>query len=194
MSPYNNVDKSDWFSVTQGLIDQHPIEEEELVDVILTAWDNIFKSTFGGHKIGETIFPKPQIIGAILHELIPAELEARYPDKFRGEKTVDDKDIVCLSDDFFSIELKTSSNPTKIFANRSYAQKPTEGKKSKDGYYIAVNFEQFSKSKPSPEILNIRFGWLDHSDWKGQASSTGQQASLSPETYQLKFKTLYSKR
>ncbi|WP_229600247.1 ScaI family restriction endonuclease [Vibrio metoecus] len=181
-------------SVTQGLIDEHPIEEDDLVDVILSAWDNIFNSTFGSHRIGITIFPKPQIIGAILHELIPAELEARYPDEFRGEETADDKDIVCMSDDFYSIELKTSSNPTKIFANRSYAQKPTEGKKSKDGYYIAVNFENFSKTNPSPKVLNIRFGWLDHSDWRGQASSTGQQASLSPETYQLKFKTLYSKR
>ncbi len=194
MSPYDNLDKSKWMSVTQDLIDKHPIKEDDLVDVILSAWENIFKSNFGSHRIGVTIFPKPQIIGAILHELIPAEIEARYPGEFRGEETADNKDIVCIYDDFFSIELKTSSNPTKIFANRSYAQRPTQGKKSKDGYYIAVNFEKFSKTNPSPDVLNIRFGWLDHSDWRGQASSTGQQASLAPDTYRLKFKTLYSKR
>lgn len=194
MSPYKNTEQNEWAEITQSLIDAHPLEENEIVDVILTAWANIFSSTFGSHKIGVTIHPKPQIIGAILHELVPAELEARYPYNFRGEETADDKDIVCITNNLFSIELKTSSNPTKIFANRSYAQKPTEGKKSKDGYYIAVNFEKFSKTNPSPEVLNIRFGWLDHSDWRGQASSTGQQASLAPETYQLKFKTLYTKR
>ncbi|HCE1391080.1 TPA: ScaI family restriction endonuclease [Vibrio parahaemolyticus] len=193
MSPYQGANKNEWEQITQRLIDEHPISESELVDVVLTAWGNIFSSTFGSHQIGSTIFPKPQIIGAILHELIPAELAARYPDEFRGEDSADDKDIVCMIDDFFSIELKTSSNPTKIFANRSYAQKPTTGKKSKDGYYIAINFEKFSKYNPEPEVLNIRFGWLDHSDWRGQAASTGQQASLAPETYQLKFKTLYTK-
>lgn len=193
MSPYRDDNKDDWEDITQELISEHPIPEADLVDVILTAWDNIFSSTFGKHKIGETIFPKPQVIGSILHELIPAELEYRYPNEFRGEITADDKDIVCINDDFYSIELKTSSNPTKIFANRSYAQKPLAGKKSKDGYYIAVNFEKFSKSKPTPEILKIRFGWLDHSDWRGQVSSTGQQANLSSETYQLKFKTLYTR-
>ena len=193
MSLYRDDNKDDWKDITQELISEHPISEADIVDVILTAWDNIFSSTFGKHKIGETIFPKPQVIGSILHELIPAELENRYPDEFRGEITVDDKDIVCINDDFYSIELKTSSSPTKIFANRSYAQKPLEGKKSKDGYYIAVNFEKFSKSKPTPEILKIRFGWLDHSDWRAQASSTGQQANLSPETYKLKFKTLYTR-
>ncbi|EGQ9759771.1 ScaI family restriction endonuclease [Vibrio parahaemolyticus] len=192
MSPYYNVDKSNWAIITQQLIDQHPLQETEIVDVILTAWNNIFASTFGSHRIGSTIFPKPQIIGAILHELVPAELAARYPQHFRKEVYADDKDIVCIPNDFFSIELKTSSNATKIFANRSYAQQPTIGKKSKDGYYIAVNFEKFSAENPSPKILNIRFGWLDHSDWRGQISSSGQQANLAPETYQLKFKTLYT--
>lgn len=192
MSPYYNIDKSNWAVITQQLIDLHPLQETEIVDVILTAWNNIFSSTFGSHRIGSTIFPKPQIIGAILHELVPAELAARYPQHFRKEVYADDKDIVCIQNDFFSIELKTSSNATKIFANRSYAQQSTIGKKSKDGYYIAVNFEKFSAENPLPKILNIRFGWLDHSDWRGQISSSGQQANLAPETYQLKFKTLYT--
>ncbi len=194
-SPYAGQDKKQWPKITQELLDKHPLEEKKLKELVLMAWDDIFESSIGRHslKIGEHIFPKPQIIGALLHELIPAEIAAAYPGAWRAEKTADDKDIVCVQDDYYSIELKTSSNPRHIFGNRSYAQKPTEDKKGKDGYYLAVNFEKFSKKNNRPNILMIRFGWLDHSDWIGQKSATGQQARLAPETYELKFKTLFSK-
>lgn len=193
-SPYSSKDKSQWEKITNDLIMDHPLHEEKIVDIILTAWDNIFSSTMGNQKIGVTIFPKPQIIGALLHELIPAEIATSFPGEWRGELTPYDKDIVHIKNDFYSIELKTSSNPNKIFGNRSYAQKPTTSKKGKDGFYLAVNFEKFSKENPRPQISVIRFGWLDHSDWIGQTSPTGQQAHLAPETYSLKFKTLYIKR
>lgn len=194
-SPYENKDKAGWLAITDKLVSEHPLKEEDLVSMILSAWNNIFDTSIGKHnlRIGQHIFPKPQVIGALLHELIPAELSATFPEEWRGEQNSGDKDIVCIFDDFYSIELKTSSNPTKIFGNRSYAQMPTNGKKGKDGFYIAVNFEKFSKNNSRPEILSIRFGWLDHTDWRGQRAESGQQASLSPETYALKFKTLYSK-
>jgi len=163
----------------------------------MSAWDGIFGSSIGRHglKIGEHIFPKPQIIGALLHELIPAEVVSVYPEVWQREKEKDDKDIVHLPDTKYSVELKTSSNANQIFGNRSYAQPPVEGKKgkNKNGYYLTVNFEQIEKVGERPCILMIRFGWLDHTDWIGQASSTGQQARLAPETYNLKLKTLYSK-
>ena len=192
-SPYNGKDKKQWPQITQNLIDKHPLDENEIK--VLMAWNDIFESSIGRHslKIGKHIFPKPQIIGALLHELIPAEIAASHPNMWRPEETADDKDIVCIKDDYYSIELKTSSNPRHIFGNRSYAQKPTEDKKGKDGYYLAVNFEKFSKQNNRPDILLIRFGWLDHSDWIGQKSPTGQQARLAPETYELKFKTLFTK-
>lgn len=192
-SPYLNVGEPQWQNITEKLIQKHPLTEESIVAMILSAWNNIFTCSFGSHKIGESIFPKPQVIGAFLHELIPAEMSQQFPGEWRGEVSNDDKDIVYIPNDFFSIELKTSSNRTQIFGNRSYAQKPTSDKKGKDGFYIAVNFEKFSKANPKPQIIMIRFGWLDHSDWIGQASETGQQARLSPETYKLKFKTLYIK-
>lgn len=97
--------------------------------------------------------------------------------------------MVYIPDDQFSIEIKTSSNKTQIFGNRSYAQIATSNKKSKAGYYLAVNFEKFEKTRKKPKILLIR---LDHSDWIGQKSTTGQQAKLSKETYDKKFKTLYT--
>lgn len=194
-SPYAGKNKSNWKEITNNLVAEHPLDERVLVDTILTAWNNIFQTSIGANnlKIGVDIFPRPQVIGALLHELIPAEITASNPRKWRGEIDASDKDIVYIPNDFYSIELKTSSNPNRIFGNRSYAQKPTEGKKGKDGYYIAVNFEKFSETNPNPEILLIRFGWLDHTDWRGQSAPSGQQANLSPETYDLKFKTLYSK-
>lgn len=194
-SPYAGKDKSEWKAITEKLVNDHPLDERFLVEMVLIAWSNIFETSIGRHqlKIGEQIFPKPQVIGALLHELIPAELAATYPKEWRGEDTSGDKDIVYIPNDSYSIELKTSSNPTRIFGNRSYAQKPSQGKKGKDGFYIAVNFEKFSKKNKKPEILVIRFGWLDHTDWRGQKAESGQQSSLSPETYELKFKTLYLK-
>lgn len=194
-SPYSGKNKSDWKDITNQIINDHPLKKKSLVKMVLVAWDNIFDTSIGKHnlKIGVHIFPKPQVIGALLHELIPAEIAASSKTKWRGEMTKEDKDIVYIPNDFYSIELKTSSNPTQIFGNRSYAQKPTQGKKGKDGFYIAVNFEKFSKTNPKPEILAIRFGWLDHTDWIGQKAATGQQARLAPETYNLKFKTLYTK-
>lgn len=194
-SPYTQSAKSDWLQITHDLIANHPLDEQEIVGFCLTAWQGLFSSTIGRHrlKIGEHIFPKPQVIGALLHELIPAEIVANYPGIWQREQEKYDKDIVYLPDDRYSIELKTSSNPNQIFANRSYAQTPSQQKKSKDGYYLAVNFEQIKAKTQQPRILMIRFGWLDHTDWIGQTSATGQQARLAPETYGLKLKTLYPK-
>jgi hypothetical protein len=193
-SPYAKFNKHDWLKVTNDLIDEHPLNETEIVNFCLAAWHNLFSSSIGRHnlKIGEHIFPKPQIIGALLHELIPAEIVASYPGVWQREQEKNDKDIVYLPNDKYSIELKTSSNPSKIFGNRSYAQAPSEQKKSKDGYYLTVNCEKIKEGE-QPSILMIGFGWLDHTDWIGQASATGQAASLAPETYKLKIKTLYTK-
>lgn len=191
--PYNDVPQSDWPSVTERLISEHPLKPEKIVQIVLSSWASIFESSIGSHgfKIGKNIFPKPQIMGFFLHELIALEVVAHYPTHFRGELHAVDKDIVCLTNDIYSIEIKTSSNAKHIFGNRSYAQDSQIMKKSKSGYYLAVNFEPLSITNPNPKIVLIRFGWLDHTDWIAQKSSTGQQARLSAETYIGKFKTLY---
>jgi ScaI restriction endonuclease len=194
-SPYAGYNKSDWISITNNLIETHPLNMEEIVSFCLAAWNNLFSSSIGRHslKFGVHIFPTPQVIGALLHELIPAEIVASYPGIWQREQEKDDKDIVYLPDNAFSIELKTSSNSNRIFGNRSYAQAPTQQKKSKDGYYLTVNFEQIKKNREHPDIAMIGFGWLDHTDWIGQTSATGQQARLAPETYELKLRKLYFK-
>ena len=130
---------------TQELIQEHPLEPAELVDVVLNAWEAIFKSRIGprSFKIGVDIYPKPQILGALLHELIPLELQSRYPRIWRVEATSADKDVVHLSNPRFSFEIKTSSSASSIFGNRSYAQGSEAGKKDKAGYYLAVNFQKW---------------------------------------------------
>lgn len=194
-SPYKGASPDKWAAITDKVVASHPLKSDEIVDIVFEAWRSIFTSAIGTHgfKIGKDIFPKPQIMGALLHELIPLEVAARYPKMWRGEKAADDKDIVFIPDDSFSIELKTSSHRDQIFGNRSYAQEAQNDKKSKSGYYLTVNFEKFSQQENEPQILLIRFGWLDHTDWIGQRAATGQQSRLTSDIYAGKFKTLYAK-
>jgi ScaI restriction endonuclease len=142
--------------------------------------------------IGKDIFPKPQIMGFLLHELIPLELTSKYPRDWRRDTSVSDKDLVYIPDDSFSIEVKTSSDPNHIYGNRSYAQGISKGKKGKSGYYLAVNFEKFFTSN-NPSIRLIRFGWIDSSDWIGQKAETGQQSRLPPDVENYKLLQLYRK-
>jgi hypothetical protein len=194
-SPYDGLPTAKWQSKTEELISRHPLKPDEIVEVTLKAWQDIFLSSIGnrGFKIGQHIFPKPQIMPVLLHELIPLEFSDRYPKIWRAEKGGGEKDLMCISDPSFSVEIKTSSHATKIFGNRSYAQVETNPKKAKSGYYLAINFEKFSAESEIPVITGIRFGWLDHSDWTGQASQTGQQAHLSGEAEKYKLLKLYPK-
>jgi hypothetical protein len=193
-SPYHKLPTAKWQKKTQELIESHPLSITELVDVVLQSWKAIFESKIGPHEfqIGKQLFPVPQIMGFFLHELIALELTARHEGEWRGDQTADEKDLVYILDAKFSIEIKTSSHKTKVFGNRSYAQAATtDWKKSKSGYYLAVNFEKFTKADPIPNIRLVRFGWLDHTDWIGQTSATGQQAHLDPLTDRVKLLEIY---
>jgi ScaI restriction endonuclease len=193
-SPYQDIPQGQWKAVTQRLVAEHPLSAEVIRSVALECWTSIFKSTFGhkGFRIGKDIFPKPQIMGFLLHELIPLELAARYPDVWRGDLSSADKDIVYVPDRKYSIEVKTSSHPNQIFGNRSYAQPGvSESKKAKSGYYLAVNFESCTASNPAPALSRVQFGWVDSSDWIGQRAATGQQSRLPTEVYAHKFVRIY---
>lgn len=196
-SPYDGVDVKEWLPITKKLLCQHPLKSEEIVEVVLQSWQDMFDSKLGPKefKIGKDIFPQPQILAFLLHELIPLELATRYPGKWRRDLSGADKDLVYEPNDQCSVEIKTSSSANGIFGNRSYAQ-PTQGdKKSKAGYYLAVNFDScIENNTEAPQIRLIRFGWLDHSDWVGQAAASGQQAHATPEARKYKFLTLYSSK
>ncbi len=192
-SPYSGARPERWPRVTERLVAAHPLTADELVQVVLAAWDSIFASRFGtsGLRIGEDIFPGPQTMGFLLHEIIAADLEHRHPESWAGAKRAGEKDLNYLPDPTFSVEIKTSSHPRQIFGNRSFAQKPSARKKGKSGYYLAVNFEKWPKDGSRPRIRRIRFGWLDEEDWIGQVAPSGQQAHLSAEADQGKLKPLY---
>ena len=172
-SPYENRLVAYWDSITQALLDEHPLTEEEIVDVVFEAWDSIMQTKIGGKlQIGVDVFPSPQIMGNYLHMLIASILSERHPREWRGEIDKSDKDVVYMPDDTYSIEIKTSSQ-NSIYGNRSYGQENSDNNsgKQKYGFYLAVNFEKFTSSNSNPRIKRIKFGWLDHSDWKAQAAA-----------------------
>lgn len=185
MSPYKDVAVEKWLDITRELVKKHPLSPI-VVDLCLKSWQSILNgkiNTYLNLKIREMNL-SPQATGALLHDVIP-EYIARNISGFR-KGLGREKDIVCENDDFFSMELKTSSQKS-IFGNRSYAK--SEAGKSKDGYYLTVNFEKISSE--NPRLLRIQCGWLEHSDWVAQQSETGQQASLTKSARENKLITLY---
>lgn len=192
-SPYSNKQNNEWESITLKLIEEHPLTEKDIVDVVIDSWDQIFDSKIGAFNIGKEIMPTPQIMSFLLHELVAHNLSLKYPGEYRVGTEKNEKDVVCEKDIKYSVEIKGSSHPNQIFGNRSYAQPNTKDViKNKDGYYITINFEKFSKNAENkPRILLIRFGYIEHNDWIAQNSATGQQARLTPEAYKSKLKVIY---
>jgi len=192
-SPYEGLEPFQWEAKTRELIELHPLSADEIVSTTLKTWDSIFGSSLGtkGFQIGKQIFPTPQIMAFLLHELIPLELESKYPDVWRRGETGKEKDLVYLPDELYCTEIKASSSAGQIFGNRSYAQPSESFKKSKAGYYWAINFEKFGVTKKTPKITRIRFGWLDHTDWIAQRAPTGQQARLDKLADRYKLLVLY---
>ncbi|WP_019265510.1 ScaI family restriction endonuclease [Methanobrevibacter smithii] len=193
INPYENKNEDEWFDITCNLIKNHPLDMDIMVDTVLETWEDIFNSSFGKNdiKIGVDIFPTPQIMGFLLHELIPINLKAKLSsDDWVKDKEVSEKDLVYRPNLDYSVEIKTSSDKKRIFGNRSYAQKSDNPKKSKTGYFLAVNFEKFNEST-NPKIRKISFGWLNHEDWRGQKAQTGQQANLPAIIYETKLLEVY---
>ena len=194
-SPYENIDSSEWQKITETLLNDFPLSKDYLVSLVLKSWDAILRTKIADKwSIAQDVQPKPQIMGFFLHEIIGQYIQADYPKSWRKEKTAADKDVVCITNPDFSLEIKTSSDKNKIFGNRSYAQEVKQGgKKSKSGYYLAINFEKFEETEELPQIRLIRFGWLDHTDWIGQSAASGQQASLPKEVENGKLVVIYKK-
>ena len=78
-SPYKGKKPNQWLAVTKQLIAKHPLSTKEIKEVVLDSWEEIFRSKIGKkpYRIGKDIFPKPQIMGFFLHEIIPLEFERR---------------------------------------------------------------------------------------------------------------------
>lgn len=182
-----------WKDKTYELVGEHPLDDAELVETVINSWTGILDTRIGAgrHQIGVAVFPNPQIMAFLLHELIPLELSHLHPGIWRRDNSAAEKDVVYIPDDNYSFEIKASSSPRSIYANRSYAQPSPTSKKHKAGYYLAVNFEKFGQAGASPKITRIRMGWLDHTDWIGQRAPTGQQARLNISARDNKLIDLY---
>ncbi len=198
-SPYENKPPDQWASITKELLTKHPLKpltSDELVKAVLKAWDLICKKTVigGSIRVGVDLFPKPQILGALLHEVIPYLLKQAHPNEWRPDLAKDEKDMVYIpKPEEFSVEIKTSSSASGIFGNRSVSQEPTKRKAAKDksGYFLAINYTPMHKSNTVGPVNLIRMGWFDHKDWAGQVAQSGQAASLSLDVRTYKLMTLY---
>jgi len=49
-SPYADVSPSNWLSITQRLVERHPLSTDAIVDVVLTSWQSIFNSQLGTER------------------------------------------------------------------------------------------------------------------------------------------------
>lgn len=191
-SPYFGANVESWREITRDLLERQPLSGPSLLAGVMSAWSDIFESRIGPARIGVDLRPTPQIMGFLLHELIPIRLQGHTG--WRRESTAAEKDLVYEPDPTFSIEIKTSSNSSGVFGNRSYGvPSDTEGKKAKSGYYCAVNFQGWSASA-EPKITRVRYGWIDSTDWIAQAAESGQQSSLAPDVYRHQLVTLYEAR
>jgi hypothetical protein len=185
MNPYENIPVEQWHEITCCLVEKHPLTLV-IVDLCLKSWQSILHgkiNTYLNMKIKEMSI-SPQATGALLHDVIP-EYISKNTDGFR-KGIGNEKDIVCKYNDLYSLELKTSSQKS-IYGNRSYAK--SDSGKLKAGYYLTINFEKIQGNEP--KLLLIQMGWLNHSDWVGQKSETGQQAVLTKEARDNKFVVLH---
>jgi len=183
-------------------LESYPASACDLIDVVLSSWEDLFTSQIGPAQIGRDIFPSPQVLGSFMHELVPLQMRARLGVQWRGDQKASEKDIVNTEDDRFSTEIKTSSSAQQIFANRSFGQPDSlSAKKEKSGYYMAINFGGWQRSadgtivsEDRPKVTRIRVGWLDHTDWCAQEASTGQAATLPPRLENSQLLTIYMER
>jgi len=188
ISPYFGLSKDNWKLKTRELIENHPLKLDEIKEIVLKSWGILWNSRIGSEEQSislKGIDLPSTVVGYFLEKLITKELRARYPDKWRGNISKEEKDFVYFQNSRYSIELKTSGQiGTKVFGNRSYGKENEyENAKGKSGYYITVNFN-------NENIFLIRFGWIDHSDWISQSAETGQAATLKQEVYDYKLITI----
>lgn len=193
VSQYDSTSIDEWHFITEQLNQLFPIPMDQICTAVLESWNDIFTISNASHdfEIGENIFPKPQILGFFLETLINRKLCRLAPDVWVPDPTGYSKDLVNLKNPEFSLEIKTSSNKSRIYGNRSYGIDSENGKKGKSSYYLAVNFEKFTSTTQKPHIQLIRFGYLTFSDWKSQVASSGQAAHIPVQIERAKLLTIW---
>ena len=187
---------------TKELNSKHPIfsKTEYLLDTIYKAWGSTWKTMtpieLPNGEIRYLLYkdtnPTAQDVGNVFERVLAEYLS--MDDESIRQGSSKEKDILFTEDDKFSFEIKISGQSGgKIFGNASFNAKnangevETEGRKSKSGYYLCINFFE-------QNIYKIRIGWIDYDDWEAQKSSTGQAATLKDYVYTDKLVEIMDKR
>lgn len=184
-SPYANQPIHKWQDITNELVKQYPLSNQEIVDIATVSWSRLWSSVIGRKiNISEVELPAT-VVGYFFQRLFSHELSSRYPGEWKGEELKSDKDLVHIINPNFSTEMKSSGQlGYSLYGNRSYNQQSETpgvgGRKDKSGYYITLNF--FGQA-----MTLLRIGWIDQDDWVPQGKQTGQAAVLKPEVYQHKL-------
>jgi hypothetical protein len=189
-SHYAGKPESEWESVTEHLLANHPLKEDTIRSVAEAAWGKLWETTVGSGRtairLAELDVPA-MVAGYFFEQLFAREMQCRFPGKWRGTQGKDEKDLYYIPDPKISIEVKTSGQlGLKVYGNRSYGQQLQNeqlAKKEKSGFYITVNFFRGT-------LTLLRFGWIDASDWMPQASPTGQMAGLPDSVYRHKLRII----
>lgn len=183
------IDENRFLEVTNKLIKDYPLNEEQMISLCTKAW-NIIKemnikilekeyklvdlhlhgSTYGG------------LIDIALRELIVQSDESKWDRPVSKA----DKDVINKQDKKFSLEIKSGGQSnTHVFGNRSSNLEGKNEQKSMAGYYITLNYY-------NDAMYLIRFGWLDKEDWKEQVEG-GQQAKIEESAYKFNLNILYGR-
>jgi hypothetical protein len=186
-SPYAGKPKSEWLSITRQLLADHPLAVEVIRETAEEAWAKVWETTIGSGstaiRLTELDVPAT-VIGYFFERLFARVLQNRYPEQWRGTQSKDEKDLHYIPDPALSVEVKTSGQlGLKVYGNRSCGQALQNellAKKEKSGFYVTANFYRRT-------LTLLRFGWIDASDWKPQASATGQMAGLPDGVYRYKL-------
>jgi hypothetical protein len=132
----------------------------------------------------------PRTIAGCLENIIVRKLASEAPQSWRGELSSVDKDVVCITNDRYSFEIKTSSSKYDFCGNKSFAATGATRRKSKNGYYLVVNYDD-PRNIFEARVRRVRFGWLDQEDWCPQPSGTGQRAGVRSRDAERQLVTLY---
>lgn len=142
-SPFANLNTSQWASKRNELIEEYPLDLQEVRDLVLKSYSKLLETRIGDPsddiRIFEDVLIGAQTTGAFLETIIANEIQEK--DSVWRQGSDAEKDLVHTENPRYSTEIKMSGQVNdEIFGNRSFAQDSgSEGKKNKSGYYLTSN-------------------------------------------------------
>jgi hypothetical protein len=103
-SPYHGTPEQ-WGTITRRLIDEHPLNEGDILEVAQAVWADLWKTTLGSGarqvQLADLTVPAT-VVGYFFEVLFARELERRSAGAWRGGRTAEEKDLVYLPDPKYS--------------------------------------------------------------------------------------------